>query len=143
MFTDHCYTDEQLPFVEGCYAVEGNIKNRVFCPDRYARSIQLPHLLNSLICKPGTGVNLTQKRNWMSLVLAMEPPLKHGDRYYIFFHVKGTGIQNNGRHEVILYVESAYAKELRIDVRRRAPFGRVVEETVFGIQQTKGGKSRP
>ncbi|PHR17032.1 MAG: hypothetical protein COA37_23295 [Hoeflea sp.] len=79
----------------------------------------------------------------MSLVLAMEPPLKHGDRYYIFFHVKRTGILNNGRYEVILYVESAYAKELRIDVKRRAPFGRVVEETVFGIQQTKGGKSRP
>ncbi len=132
-FADHCYTDEQLPFEQGCYTVKGKLRDRVFCTDRYARSKQLPQLISSLITKPGTGVNLTQDRNWMNLVLVMTPPLKRGDRYYIFFHVKGTDVQADGRHKVTLYVESAYAREVRIDVKRRAPFGRVVEEVVFGI----------
>ncbi|MHC2361777.1 hypothetical protein [Rhizobium leguminosarum] len=131
-FADHCYTDEQLPIVDGCYTVPGKTRARVFCTDRYARSLQLPVMISGLMQRPGKSVAFTQAKNWMTMALSMTPPLAVGDRYYIFFHVRDRGTTDDGNASVTVHVESAYAKQLRIDVKRNAPFGRVLEEFVFG-----------
>ncbi|MES0197014.1 hypothetical protein [Mesorhizobium sp. M0011] len=130
-YSDHCYTDSGLPHVEGCYSIGTAEKRRVFCPDRHARSTQLPMMINALASKPAATVSLTHRRNWMSFQLKTNPALVAGQRYYMFFNLASGGISASGRHVVRLHVESAYAKDVRIGVRRNAPFGRLVEETVF------------
>ncbi|MDL2405664.1 hypothetical protein PY650_08290 [Rhizobium calliandrae] len=67
--------------------------------------------------------------------LQMKPAIPRGKRYYVFFRVQFLGENpNTDPLAMDLYIESAYVKDVQVRFRRLAPFGRIVEEAVFGKQ---------
>ncbi len=134
-FADHCYTDERLPLVDGCYTVPGKRKPRVFCTDRHVRSFQVPAIVRGLFSKPAQTISMTMENNWATFCLQMKPAIPRGKRYYVFFRVQFLGGDPNiDPLPMDLYIESAYVKDVQVRFRRLAPFGRIVEEAVFGKQ---------
>lgn len=77
---------------------------RIFCPSRYADSLNLGPIVSGL---PNSRVFQTwEKRNYV--FLAVETP-QRDDRYHLFFEVKK--INRKRDKHVELRVESAYRKE--------------------------------
>ncbi len=74
-FADHCYTDERLPLVDGCYTVPGKRKPRVFCTDRHVRSFQVPAIVRGLFSKPAQTISMTMENNWATFCLQMKPAI--------------------------------------------------------------------
>jgi hypothetical protein len=132
-FSDHCYSDKNLPRQPGCHIVASRGVQRVFCTERYERSLSLPALMEGLFTKPTSTVGLTARRNYMLVCVAMKPPLPTGQRYYVFFNMKSQVVEISASNLAIkCHVESAYTKSTTVPLKRRLPFGRLAEEVVFG-----------
>jgi hypothetical protein len=132
-FSDHCYSDKNLPRQYGCHVVTSRGGQRIFCTERYERSLSLPALMEGLLTEPTSTVCLTAQRNYMLVCIVMKPPLPTGHRYYVFFNMKSQVVEISANDLAIqCHVESAYTKSTTVPFKRRLPFGRLAEEVVFG-----------
>lgn len=103
---------------------------RIFCLDRYQWSLELPVIINDLIAKPTTSLQLTPENNGYVFRLAMAHPLQKGEKYYCFVRAKKGDAENlgDGLDPLDLYVESAYARDKEpIKTGERIMLGRLAE----------------
>jgi hypothetical protein len=131
-YSDHCYSDKNLPALPGCYRV--GRRGRIFCPIRYAHSLNLPPIIEGLFEKPTTEVRLTYENNLSIFRVEMSPPLLPRHKYFVFFHVDvGEPLMDRGLYRLDLFVESAYQRDTPVASRSRFPFGKVAERTARGL----------
>jgi hypothetical protein len=111
-FLGHCYTKAFDGAVHGKNEIlfyDGGSRPRVFCPDRYQLSFQLPDLLRTL---PGKKVfQTTVNRNYL---YAVTLPVE-GVIYEIYFMLK----RDDEECDLRLIVESAYPVAAPSAMRKR------------------------
>jgi hypothetical protein len=80
----------------------------------------------SLILKP------KEKPNWLFYNMDMVPPLRGGQRYYIFFNLrqKVSDRDSTDPYWLSMFIESAYARNQPVGTAEKRPFGRLAEEIV-------------
>lgn len=147
-WSDHCFSEDladQEPTGAFCFTDRGG-KTRVFDPDRYAWSIELPGIVDQLFRKPTTQVRLTAEQNWFIFRLYMDHHLPAGEKYYCFFRVRYLNTSPGGDriHHMHLHVESAYSRStppLTPHGNERLMFGRLVERLM--VAKTKGQPRLP
>jgi hypothetical protein len=132
-FSDHCISEEifDTPQKGAMYFTQYG-KTRIFNPDRYQWSLQLPTIIDSLFAKPTESLRLTTERNWFIVQLSMQHPLRNGERYYCFLRFRNLAkISDNPlKHYIHLQVESAYPRStypLTPRGNERIMFGRLLE----------------
>ena len=132
LYSAHCYTDESLPFLEGCYSIIEHGKTRVFCEERYTLSKNLKGIMDELFQKPATSAALTVERNWTIYRLSLDGWDPKGRRYHVFFRLKRPQkvVGEDNSYMFDMSVESAYPRDTRVLTSRNAPFGRIAEELV-------------
>lgn len=129
-YSTHCYSfeDHDEPLPEGSFRFcDQHQQPRVFCPTRFAYSLELPGILKGLCAKPTSPVVLTPEANWSIYRLKMQSPLEAGANYYVFFRVKILNGNTGLPTEASLFVESAYPRTFRPAASQRMPFGRALE----------------
>lgn len=131
-YSNHCYSKELLGAVpDGASTfLDSGGKGRLFCPDRYLWSQELPEIVEGLFVKPTSQVKLTIEGNWYVFQLHMKAPLPHGETYYCFLRMRHHGTDDGGLHKMSLQVESAYSRNsppLSPHGNERSMFGRLAE----------------
>lgn len=129
-YSSHCYSFEDCgePQPEGSFCFNDQLQRpRVFCPERFAHSLELPEILKSLCAKPTSPIALTPEANWTIYRLKMQSPLEASANYWVFFRVKIVDGIIGLPTEADLFVESAYSRTKRPDTSQRMPFGRALE----------------
>lgn len=106
-FTTHCFTEgydsgKHLP--EDMMPDEGN-RPRVFCPIRYALSLQLPGMLHGLNTNTAKVRQTAAGRNWTHSAVIQG----QGAAYHLFFEVRRTPRDKRHLQDLNLTVESAYS----------------------------------
>lgn len=125
-YSNHCYSKSEGETVDASFRLENN---RVFCPDRYFLSLNLPDVIGTLFSKPTVRVGITHQHNCHLFQISPAVSLPIGMRYAIFFSLRRS--KNDEPSELTrkldLYVESAYARSTRVNVKRNMPFGKLAE----------------
>ena len=71
--------------------------------------------------------------NWFFFRLEMVPAMRSGQRYCVFFNLRRRP-EDEARVDpywLSLFIESAYARDEKVGMSRRMPFGRLAEEIVI------------
>lgn len=107
-FTNHCFSEAFDPSKNPANApfIFDGQRRRVFSPERYALSSQLPVLIRSL-ADPHARVNQTAaRRNWMYAAIVEVPTTD--TRYHTFFTLRRTVEERRRLQDLDMVVESAY-----------------------------------
>ena len=134
--SDHCISEEVFDAPpEGAMCFMRHGKTRVFNPDRYQWSLELPAIIDGLFAKPTENLRLTTERNWFVVQLRMKHPLPNGERYYCFLRCRDLGKVSDDplMHKIHLQIESAYSRStypLTPHGNERIMFGRLLERLI-------------
>jgi len=135
-YSNHCYSRNLDPgeLQQPEHVLCPDRAVRVFCPDRHSHTERLCAMMGGLFDKPGTSVALTQHHNWTTYQIYAPVGRAAQVRYCAFFTVRNDTDRpiETGTHALDMYVESAYVKEDSVPTRKRVPFGKVAEMTMFG-----------
>jgi hypothetical protein len=107
-FTNHCFSEafDPVKHPAGTFAIMDGPRRRVFSPDRYTLSFQLPVLIRGL-ASPGARVHETAaRRNWMYAATVQVPTT--GTVYQIFFELRRATPERRRLQDLDMVVESAY-----------------------------------
>ena len=99
----------------------------------------LPDLVRDLFDKPASRIfKPKEKPNWLFYKMEMVPPLRSGQRYYIFFNLrqKASDRDSTDPYWLSMFIESAYAKNQPVGTAESRPFGRLAEEIVSSNRAT-------
>lgn len=128
-FGCHCFTEEHdaaRHTPDYRYAHNGEL--RAFCPDRYARSLGLPGIIQGAASRP---VFITRQNNYMMVEMITEAGAKVP--YTIFFDVERG---KKGVADVVMTVVSAYDKPGLVDKAPKIGFSTLVAKTFKGEKVT-------
>lgn len=116
-FTNHCfsYGDEDTDADEGVL-FDQNGKRRLFCPDRYELSLELPGILEAMNSAPVKVRQTTARRNWSHVIQVDNDELPYDGPYYVFFELKRASREDGD--DLKLTVESAYHEKEGYDPPR-------------------------
>lgn len=69
--------------------------------------------------------------DWYTFFPSMEPALMEGHKYYIFFGMRRSDPRAPiaAPYRLDLFVESAYQRSTRVEMKIRWPFGKAAERT--------------
>jgi hypothetical protein len=135
-YSTHCYSEEHKQgdaINSGSYIFTDKRTKRIFCPIRHAHSLILPGLVKDLFNKPASLIlKPKEKPNWLFYNMDMVPPLRGGQRYYIFFNLrqKVSDRDSTDPYWLSMFIESAYARNQPVGTAEKRPFGRLAEEIV-------------
>ncbi len=97
---------------EGRRIIDDKGNHRCFCDSRYILSKKLPEIFSSF---PEYKCFFTGRENW--LIIEILDPFGNRDEYEIFFN-----LTRQGNRMLRLYVESAYVRDERSEIRKPANF---------------------
>lgn len=130
-YSDHCISDGiKVAPPQGSCLFGNPPKQRVFDLDRHTWSLELPTIIENLIAKPTTALQLTPEGNGYIFRLTMAHSLQAGEKYYCFIRVKRSQTNNASAKErqIDLYVESAYSRQYEPDrTGQRIMLGKLAE----------------
>lgn len=106
-FTNHCFSfgDEDTEVDEG-ELYDHNGRRRIFCPQRYRLSLELPNILQEMNHPKVKVWQTTARRNWTHVIQVDDSSLPYKGPYYIFFELRKA--KQNEEDDLKLTVESAY-----------------------------------
>jgi hypothetical protein len=133
-YSDHCISEAVVgSYPAGSHVFQAGVPHRIFDVDRYTWSLELPAIIDDLLSRPTTSIQLTPENNGYIFRLAMSHPLQANEKYYCFIRLKRSAVPvtNQVDCNLDLFVESAYPRLIPpIKAKERQMFGRLAERLV-------------
>ncbi|MGA9651593.1 hypothetical protein [Pedobacter sp.] len=105
-FSNHCFTEKcEDPTGHALILKDPGNRDRVFCPIRYAISIDLPDIVREMLESNKPVWQTVHERNWVHTITIQTPV----GPYHVFFEVRKASKGEDAN--VKLFVESAYPED--------------------------------